>query len=209
MDKCVVVFFLAMLIPGGCKSPAEKQVNSPLGEGALAHYREPPSFDAGMGVEQAYAAIPHRRTVWTEEGSAVPAEEKTYLKGMFQALDQAVAVRVSALQDFSNGRFERVDVDAEFDLLISYVQGMAVPGKLATYHKEILAGLSGEKQFFNEWRAQRDRFPFAQQIANHPGVRSSSAALRAAYAELMANYPGEGASNKEAFFDYHCALDFL
>ena len=162
-----------------------------------------------MGVEQAYAAIPHRRTVWTEEGSAVPAEEKGYLKAVFQILDQAVAVRVATLKDYSSNRFDGVDVDAEFDLLISYVQAMAVPGKLTTYHQDILDGLLGEKQFFSEWRRQRDKFPFAEQIANHPGVRSSSAALRRAYAELMAKYPGEGATNKEAFFDYHCALDFL
>jgi hypothetical protein len=33
--------------------------------------------------------------------------------------------------------------------------------------------------------------------------------LRAAYNELMARYPGEAQANKDAFFDYHCALDFL
>jgi hypothetical protein len=47
------------------------------------------------------------------------------------------------------------------------------------------------------------------QIGGHAGARHASDALRAAYNELMARYPNEGPTNRDAFFDYHCALDFL
>ena len=209
MRKGTVAFLSAVVLLAGCKSSAEESANSTVVEAAPARYGEPPSFDAGLTVEQAYAAIPHHRTVWIESDSAVPLQEKGYLKAIFQVLDQGVAVRVASLQDFSNGRFDSIDTDAEFDLLIKYVREMPVPQKLAAYHKDILDGLSGQRQFFHEWRTERDRFVFTQQVQNHPGVRSSSAALKAAYGELMAKYPGESATNRTAFFDYHCALDFL
>jgi hypothetical protein len=41
------------------------------------------------------------------------------------------------------------------------------------------------------------------------GVQTASARLHEAYAELMRLYPGEGTHNRDAFFDYLCALDYL
>ena len=209
MGKIVIVGLLAFVVAGGCKSPAEKAVGAEVVEAAPSRYSEPPSFDTGLSVEQAYAAIPHRRTIWVESESSIPTEEKTYLKAMFQVVDQAIAVRVASLQNFANGQFDVMDTDAEFDLLIKYVREMVAPKKLAAYHQDILNGLTGERQFFHDWREARGGFPYARQIQNHPGVKSASAAIRAAYGELMANYPGENETNKAAFFDYHCALDFL
>lgn len=209
MKKTPSIFLLATALLGGCKSPGEKSAKTGVVEAAPAQYSDPPPFDAGLSVEQAYAAIPHHRTVWVESQSVVPAEEKAYLKAMFQVLDQAIAVRVASLQNFANGQFDSVDTDAEFEMLIKYVREMAAPRKLAAYDKDILDGLTGERQFFHEWKTARGSFPYAQQIQNHPRVQSASAALKAAYAELMAKYPNENATNKEAFFDYHCALDFL
>jgi hypothetical protein len=162
-----------------------------------------------LSAEQAYAAIPHRRTIWIEGQSAVPAEEKAYLKVMFQVLDQAVAVRVASLQRFSSERYDASDTDAQFDQLIKFVRAMPVPKALTVYHKHILDGFSGQRQFFQDWKSARERFAYAQQIAGHPGVRNSSEAIRAAYDELMSKYPRESATNKDAFFDYHCAWDFL
>jgi hypothetical protein len=46
-------------------------------------------------------------------------------------------------------------------------------------------------------------------LAANGNVQAASAAARAAYGELMSKYPGESQSNKDAFFDFHCALDFL
>jgi hypothetical protein len=165
--------------------------------------------DVGLSVEQAYAAIPHRRTVWVESDSPAPSEQRAYLRVMFQVLDQAVALRVAGQQNFSSQHFDDPDIDGRFDQLITYVRAMPVPPPLASYHQDILAGLSGQRQYFADWKVQRDQFPFAQQVGNDPDVRKASAALRAAYGELMAKYPNETPANKDAFFDYHCALDFL
>lgn len=147
---------------------AASQETDPPTASAPAQYSDPPAAGVGPSVEQAYAAIPHRRTIWDESGSTVPSEEKEYLRTVFAVLDQAVRVRVAGQQAFSS-----------------------------------------ERQYFVDWKSQGDRFAFGQQVGDHPGVRAASANLRAAYDELMSKYPNESQTNKDAFFDYHCALDFL
>ena len=188
---------------------AASRPSNPATAGVIPRYGEPPIVDVGLSVEQAYAAIPHRRTVWVESDSTVPAKEKAYLKVMFQVVDQAVAVRVAGVQNFSKQRFDSADIDGEFDRLISFARTMRVPARLALYHNDILQALSNDRRFFEEWELQRERFAFARQAANHPAVRAAAGALQAAYGELMSEYPDESQTNKKAFFDYHYALDFL
>jgi hypothetical protein len=188
---------------------ATSQVPDPPTVSEASHYSDPPAAGVGPSVEEAYAAIPHRRTVWDASGSTVPSEEKEYLQTVFQVLDQAVRVRVAGQQSFSSQQFESADIDAEFDRLIAFVRAMPVPRRFVAYHQDILSALSSERQFFEDWKSQRDQFAFSHQVENHPGVRAASASLRAAYGELMSKYPNESQSNKDAFFDYHCALDFL
>jgi hypothetical protein len=235
MTNRTVALFLVIAIQAGCKNRAKTPTSAAVGNSPVVQpadspsvpaasqdagapsasatpqyrYNDPPTAGVGPSVEEAYAAIPHRRTIWDQSGSAVPAEEKEYLQTVFQVLDQAVRVRVAGQQAFSNQRFESADIDAEFDRLIAFVRAMPAPKALGSYHQEILSALASERQFFDDWKSQGDRFPFARDVASHPGVRAASAYLRSAYSELMSKYPNESPSNKDAFFDYHCALDFL
>jgi hypothetical protein len=223
MVKPAIVFLGAVLLLAGCTGRAQKPDASSAVESATppssnppptagsspAQYNDPPTADVGLTVEQAYAAIPHRHTVWAESDSAVPSQERAYLRVMFQVLDQAVAVRVAGQENFSSQRFDDPDIDGNFDRLITFVRNMPVPQTLASYHQDILEGLSSQRQFFADWKAQRDQFQFAQQVGNDADVRKASGALRAAYGQLMSKYPNETPANKDAFFDYHCALDFL
>lgn len=209
MLRITIIFFLAVQLLGGCKNQTQKpEERSPDGKAAV-QYPDPPSIDVGLTVDQAYAAIPHRKTVWTADDSTVASEEKAYLNTMFQVVDQGVTVRVAGLQNFTNGHFNTIDVSEDFDRLVTFVRGMTPPKGLAAYHHQILSALTSEREFFNQWESHRDSFPFAHQIANDPNVQAASAASRAAYNELMMRYPRESQRNKDAFYDYHCALDFL
>lgn len=226
----VFVTLVVMTIPAGCKkrdsaSPSDPKIvsaASPLSEpapilssetnpagGAFPSYRLPPRADVGLSVEQAYAAIPHRRTVWTESETTVPADQRAYLTAIFGVVDEAIAVRVAGLQNFSQQRFDTADVDGQFERLIWFARNMPVPARLNSYHSQILTALAADRQFFVEWKAQGASFPFAHQLAANGSVQAASAAAHAAYNELMSKYPAESQSNKDAFFDYHCALDFL
>jgi hypothetical protein len=172
-------------------------------------YGDPPTFNVGLSVDQAYEAIPHRRTVWNDADSTASSSEKAYLKTIFKVLDQATAVRVAGMQNYAAGHSDYSDPDSEYEQLVNFTRGMNPPQKLATYHDLILQGLTNQRQFFTEWKAQGDRFGYPQIVSTHPAVQRASGALRSAYQELMRRFPAEGAANKGAFFDYHCALDFL
>ena len=97
------------------------------------------------------------------------------------------------------------------DRLISYLQNTEAPASLSGYQAHLLKALADQRSFFEEWQTQGQQFQYGspQALGTHPKVQSASTALREAYGILMETYPGEGNGNKEAFFDYHCALDFL
>jgi hypothetical protein len=197
---------LALIQFAGCKSALDKP--EPVQAQSL-DYGDPPTFNVGLSVDQAYEAIPHRRTVWNEVDSTASPSEKAYLKTILEVLDQATAVRIAGMQNYAGGHFDYSDPDSEYSQLINFTTGMTPPTKLEVYHREILQGLTNQRQFFTDWKAQGAKFGYPLCIKTHPGVQRASGALRSAYQELMNRFPAEAQANKDAFFDYHCALDFL
>lgn len=171
-------------------------------------YVDPPQVNAGMSIEDAYSAIPHRRTVWSADETTVPVGERAYLNAMFQVLDQAVVARVAGIQKYSGGDFESFDAEGQLGQLSDYVRQVRVPPALGDYNNQILTALAAERQFFHDWKEGQDHFDYTRQVETHQGVSQSSAALRSAYQDLIAKYPQESQSNRDAFFDYHCAVDF-
>ncbi len=194
---------------GETQSPASNtSQDSTPGATSTYTYSDPPQANASMSVEDAYAVIPHRRTVWNEDQTTVPAGEREYLKAMFQVLDQTVVARSAGIQNYSRGDFTSFDAEGELGQLSDYVSQIQAPSGLSNYNKQVLAALAGERQFFHDWKIDPDHFDYNRQVNGHPGVNSSSTALRSAYQVLMSRYPQESQSNQDAFFDYHCAADF-
>jgi hypothetical protein len=199
--------------PSSANTGTQNSINSETQSSASGatssySYTDPPQADAGMSVDDAYAVIPHRRTVWSDDQTTVPAGEREYLKAMFQVLDQTVVARSAGIQNYSRGNFTSFDAEGELEQLSDYVRQAQVPPGLADYDRQVLAALAGEQQFFHDWTSDPDHFNYTTQVNSHPGVNSSSAALRAAYQVLMSRYPQESQANQDAFFDYHCAADF-
>ena len=97
------------------------------------------------------------------------------------------------------------------DQLIDYLQTIEAPSGLSRYQSTLLKALSDQRAFFDEWRNEGQQFQYSngQTLGAHPRVQSASSSLKEAYGILMQTYPGESNHNKQAFFDYHCALDFL
>ena len=182
--------------------------NSAAGARASYSYSDLPQVNAPLSVDAAYNSIPHRHTVWSDEQTTVPAGEREYLKAMFQVLDQTVVARVAGIQNYSRGDFTSFDAEGQLGRLGDYVRQAQVPPPLADYNNRVLAALAGEQQFFHDWKSGTDNFDYMKQVNSHPGVNQSSAALRAAYQDLMSKYPQESEANRDAFFDYHCAADF-
>jgi hypothetical protein len=187
--------------------PAAKSSNS-KSQPAIA---TPPTFSLELSVDAAYAAIPHKRTAMDFAASNMANQDKRYLEVAFHLIDQAIRLRVTAYQKFSRGEVRDAPLISEMDRLIDFLQDIDAPANLSSYQKHLLQALSDQRAFFEEWQTQGQQFQYGspQRIATHPRVQSASTALRAAYGVLMQTYPSEGNRNKDAFFDYHCALDFI
>ena len=205
----LVLIVLTFVVLSACRKPASDSQPTSATQTIPQQYNDPPILNPGISVDDAYAAIPHRRTVWAEGESTVPAPERDYLKVMFTLEDEAVAARVAGLQKYSRGQFDDSDVDSEFDQLISFARSVVPPPSLKTYHTHIVDALVAQQKFFREWKSAGSQFAYAQRIAEQPEARKASGELKTAYQELMDKYPQEGQTNKDAFFDYHCALDFM
>ena len=170
-----------------------------------------PTLNLDLSVDAAYAAIPHRRTAMDFAASNMQEQDKRYLEVAFHLVDQAVRLRVTAYQKFSRSEVGDSQSISDMDRLVDYLQNTEAPANLSSYREHLLQALSDQRAFFAEWHTQGPQFQYGspQTIGTHPKVQSASSALREAYGILMQTYPSESNNNKEAFFDYHCALDFL
>ena len=162
---------------------------------------------ASMSASSAYAAIPHRRTRLAASKLECEPRERAYLRVMFAAIDQGVALRVSGLRAFGKRKYSDRYVNG-YDNLREFVAKVPPPRTLRSYHSSVLAAIDAQRKFFGDWQEKGDEFSLSQ-IASHRQVRKSSKHLIRAYNKLMRIFPKASQRNRHAFFDYHCAFDFL
>ncbi|HEY7651815.1 MAG TPA: hypothetical protein VIG07_03245 [Methylomirabilota bacterium] len=155
-------------------------------------------------VEDAYRAIPHRRTVFDVGTAKMSAEEREYLRRLFDLVDLGIVERVGTLGWLkSNGG--REPSAENYDRVLSQLNALAVPPRLGSVHRLVSEAMGEQRAALAEWR----KTAVPADLARHPLVASSSGKLRRAYGELLALFPQEDAHNKAAFFDYLCAMDFI
>jgi hypothetical protein len=173
--------------------------------------RDAPTFDLPLSTADAYAAIPHRRTQMDFAAAQMTAQDKSYLEVAFYLIDQAIRLRVTAQRAFAQGTGEEAHLLADMAQVVAYLKTIEPPTALATYHKLLVQAITDERAFFQAWADAGREFPYgrAEMLPTHPKVQSSSAALNRAYQILMQTYSSEAQHNQDAFFDYHCALDFM
>ena len=153
-----------------------------------------PAF--ALTIEEAYRLIPHQQTVFQSASARMAAPERAYLTALFSAIDQAIVARVSARRNSTVAQAYAPVWKAWADL--------KPPAALKGVQDKVRAAIEDQQAFLLELEKHQTNADL-----NHPKVRSSSGNLQAAYADLMRMYPGENATNKQAFFDYLCALDFV
>jgi hypothetical protein len=135
---------------------------------------------SAMSVDEAYASIPHRRTVFDRRAATMPADEADALQRLFAIVDRAIVARITR---------------SGYDPLLAELRVFEAPSRLRRVHALVTEAVVAEH---------------AHLTRNEPGaVQTASARLHEAYAELMRLFPQESPHNRDAFFDYLCALDFL
>ncbi|MBZ0111933.1 MAG: hypothetical protein K8J08_05705 [Thermoanaerobaculia bacterium] len=187
-----------------------KPLEGPVVDQPLEEPVELFTLDFPLSVSEAYATIPHRQTSFDFARSPMDVDHAVYLERSFHFLDEATRARVTAYQDFYHrGRSATRPVE-QLGTLIATFRRLNPPNDLREYNALILSALEDQREVLAEWAAQGDDFPYREEIGGHPRVRSASTSLKAAYGILMKQFGGrESAHNRNALFDYHCALDFL
>jgi hypothetical protein len=155
-------------------------------------------------VEDAYRAIPHRRTVFDVGTARMSSEEREYLRQLFELVDLGIVERVGTLGWLKSKGGHEPSPEG-YDRVVSQLKALSVPARLGSVHRLVSEAMVEQRAALAEWR----KTAVPADLAGHPLVASSRGKLRRAYGELLALFPQEDGHNKAAFFDYLCAMDFI
>ena len=162
-----------------------------------------PTSVAAMTIEQAYAAIPHRRTMFDPSIATMGPNEASYLKELFSLIDLAVKERVETLLWLRSGGAQG-DASDEYDTILMRLEHLSVPGRLQGVHRSVTEAIQEQRDVLREWRTEPTTISM-----EHPLVHSASKKLYQAYGMVIQLYSKEAPRNQQAFYDYFCCLDFL
>ncbi len=163
------------------------------------------AVDPAMSIEAAYRAIPHNRTAFVPAQAQMSREESIYLEALFALTDCAVAERVY-LQDRLR-RGQAVDIRApNYRAILEGLSSLGTPAELLSVEGLINEAIEEQRDYLEQW-AQSGNPKYFNRHA--PLVQESHGKLIAAYLELIRRYGVESARNRQAFYDYLCALDFI
>jgi hypothetical protein len=163
-----------------------------------------------MTVEQAYREIPHNRTVFDATTSALSAAQIKALKRLFELSDRGVVLRVAGLQALQSSSNDVRLVLSQYDALTKELDSFAPPAEIESARALVAQAVRLHRQYF-EIIGRDKEAGRAIELAYRQNqlVKQASQQLISAYSVLMQTFPKEPAVNRQAFYDYLCALDFL
>jgi hypothetical protein len=167
-----------------------------------------PPVTSPLSVDEAYAQIPHRRTRLDPADPALEPAAAAQLRAVFARMDDGVRVRVHGLGACRTGQCATAGAVAARELrgLARAVEADPAPtDELRAHAGEVAEALRLQAAAF-EAAAQGEG---AAGLLRSAPVRQASGKLRAAWRRLERGYPAVSKANHDAFFDHHCALDFL
>jgi hypothetical protein len=165
-----------------------------------------PFSASALTVEQAYAAIPHQRTVFDGPGSRLARGQVETLDQLFTLSDRGTVLRVDGLDAVKRGDAARLRaIVRDYAALIDALRQLRPTPQTRAATELVTQAVQQHQSFFDTKLAGGPRLDSAFTA----DVNQSSQKLRQAYSLLMAAFPDETARNRQAFFDYLCALDFL
>ena len=165
-----------------------------------------PLTASALTVEQAYASIPHQRTVFDTAGSRLARVQVDALDQLFTLSDRGTVLRVEGLDALKRGDATRLRATLrDYAALVDALRQIRATQQTRAATDLVIQAVQQHQRFFDTKLAAGPRLDFAFTA----DVNESSQKLRQAYSLLMSAFPDEAARNRQAFFDYLCALDFL
>lgn len=154
-----------------------------------------------MEVDKAYRLIPHKRTVFQLHQSEIPTTDAQQVARLLSLAENAMVERVDAMV---NGP-DKTDYKSRINSILWQIDQLQVPSRAEAARDHIAEAVQQHRAYFELHNATGINVKASQQQL----VQSSHRHLISAYQQLMQNYPMETKHNKQAFFDYLCALDFI
>ena len=162
-----------------------------------------------MTVEEAYAAVPHKRSVFVGNLSRLSAAQIDGLKRLFASSDQGVVLRVEGLRALRGADASQLrKVISDYRELASKLALLNASAEIKPAQDLIAQAIANHQHFF-EMKLSNNNTLAKRDAAFTADINQASQKLHRAYDVLMKAFPSEPASNKTAFYDYLCALDFL
>lgn len=165
-----------------------------------------------LSISEAYAAIPHRQTPYDPQVSPLEVTDAEFLSVLFTLTDEAMRLRVEALQQlYNNYEYAYMnDYNMKYDEVLKRLRRLPATGAAKTAQYIIIDAIQEQKDFLNKWaEAPQEELQDYRNYQSHKSVKNSHRALLRAFGILMDAFPQEAPHNKRAFFDHLCALDFI
>jgi hypothetical protein len=161
-----------------------------------------------LTTEEAYRAIPHQRTVFDATDTALPKNQAAALQALFTFVDAAIVLRVEGLQSIRNQNPEMTKkIIGNYKKILGAYSVQAVPTELENSSNLFIQAVQLQQKYFeNKVLEQETRHVFNAQFTSE--VSQSSQLLHQAYDQLLQSFPTSSSHNKQAYYDYPCALDF-
>lgn len=164
---------------------------------------------AAMTADEAYSAIPHRRTLYEPPASTAAPDKARELGRLFTLTDEGVVLRVQGMRAQRERNAAEVrGLLQRYDSLVAKLEGEKFAPEVARARDLIAEGVRMHRKFLASRPAGGMTFVRAELHAA-PDVTQASRKLMGAYQLLMAAFPKEAERNKTAFYDHLCALDYL
>jgi hypothetical protein len=162
-----------------------------------------------MTVAEAYAAIPHQRTIFNLRDSKLPLTQASALQKLFNFSDHGTVLRIEGLSALRSGDMVAMKRSlADYNALVASFAAQQAPADIQPIQDLVAQAIKGHQRYLEAKLKEREvRGTYDPAFTQE--VRQASRQLQQAYGMLMRTFPNESANNKTAFYDYLCALDFL
>ena len=186
---------------------AERLGIAPVTAESAIGFQEPELSETSF-VDQAYAAIPHRRTEFDPTNPSILPSHREYLHQVMALIDQAVLWRVSGLQAVHQNSPNRERWAQAGARLIQSLERLQPPPEARRYQAYVLDAFDAYRHYFQVRAFETDAIDL-RNLNDDPVMIRASNAARAAYHELKSIYPNRDAAAEASFYDAHHALDPL
>jgi hypothetical protein len=160
------------------------------------------AFDSqALDIDEAYRLIPHQQTTFESGSSNIPKNEIKSVNRLLSLAELAMVERVNALKNGANKShyFDRIDK------ILNDIENLEVEQNLQEVHQLIQTSIQQHRAYFETYKQTSKQ----SKTKKKQLIQGSHRNLIKAYNLLMKAYPQETKHNKQAFFDYLCALDFI